>query len=130
MTTKQKSESVFDHLRVLEFSDGEARQDFNKTEVYADTDNTVEIFTAEIKPGKWAWGYNFYTKNGRNEFRFPSLEYGYCRSERDAKLYILGLLLANGSMFTRDAVAAIGNMIKELQQLSLFTTNELQDIAK
>ena len=87
-TTKQKSESVFDHLRVLEFSDGEARQDFNKTVVYADTDNTVEIFTAEIKPGKWAWGYNFYTKNGRNEFRFPSLEYGYCRSERDAKLIV------------------------------------------
>ena len=127
MTTKQKSESVFDHLRVLEFSDGEARQDFNKTVVYADTDNTVEIFTAEIKPGKWAWGYNFYTKNGRNEFRFPSLEYGYCRSERDAKLYILGLLLANlglllanGSLFTGDTLLAIGNTVKELQQLSLF----------
>lgn len=117
---KQKSESVFDHLRVLEFSDGEARQDFNKTVVYADTDSTVEIFTAEIKPGKWAWGYNFYTKTGKNEHRFPSLEYGYCRSERDAKLYILGLLLANGSLFTGDALLAIGNTVKQLQQLSLF----------
>ena len=73
MTTKQKSESVFDHLRVLEFSDGEARQDFNKTEVYADTDNTVEIFTAEIKPGKWAWGCDSYNKDVRYAFRFPSL---------------------------------------------------------
>ena len=117
---KQKSKSVFDHLRVLEFSDGEARQDFNKTVVYADTDNTVEIFTAEIKPGKWAWGYNFYTKTGKNEHRFPSLEYGYCRSERDAKLYILGLLLANGSLFTGDTLLAIGNTVKGLQQLSLF----------
>lgn len=119
-TTKQKSESVFDHLRVLEYSDGEARQDFNKSVVYAASDNIVEIFTAEIKPGKWAWGYNFYTKTGKNEFRFPSLEYGYCRSERDAKLYILGLLLANGSLFTGDTLLAIGNTVKELQQLSLF----------
>lgn len=124
------SESIFDHLRVLDFQEGEARHYYNQTNVYRDSDNSIEIFTAEIKPGKWAWGYNIFPKNRRNAYRFPTLEYGYCRSERDAKLYILGLLLANGSMFTRDAVAAIGNMIKELQQLSLFTTNELQDIAK
>lgn len=124
------SESIFDHLRVLDFQDGEARHSYNQTKVYCDSDNSIEIFTAEIKPGKWAWGYNIFPTNRRNAYRFPSLEYGYCRSERDAKLYILGLLLANGSMFTRDAVAAIGNMIKELQQLSLFTTNDLQNIAK
>lgn len=124
------TESIFSHLRVLDFQEGEARHSYNRTNVYCDSDNSIEIFTAEIKPGKWAWGYNFYTKNGRHLFRVPLLEYGYCRSERDAKLYILGLLLANGTMFTRDAVAAIGNMIKDLQQLSLFTTNELQDIAK
>lgn len=123
MTTEAKlspTKGIFDHLRVLEFGEGEARQDFNKTSVFADSDSTIEVYTAEIKPGKWAWGYNVYDKNGRNSCRFPSLEYGYCRSERDAKLFILGVLLANGHVLSQDAVLAIGHTIKNLQQLSLF----------
>ena len=123
MTTEAKlspTKGIFDHLRVLVFGEGEARQDFNKTSVFADSDSTIEVYTAEIKPGKWAWGYNVYDKNGRNSCRFPSLEYGYCRSERDAKLFILGVLLANGHVLSQDAVHAIGHTIKNLLQLSLF----------
>lgn len=119
-TARNKNSSVFEHLRVLEFEDGECRHNYNQTKVFADNENSIEIFTAEIKPGKWAWGYNLFPTNGRNASRFPSLEYGYCRSERDAKLYILGMLLANGKMFNQDAREAIGKAVRDLQQLNLF----------
>ena len=120
LKTKSKSESIFDHLRVLEFSDGEARRDYNLTNIYKADDSAIEIFTAEIMPGRCAWGYNIFGKDGGSAFRFPSLEYGYCRSERDAKLYILGLLLANASMFSNYAKEAIGVAIRNIQQLNLF----------
>lgn len=119
-TARNQNSSVFEHLRVLEFEDGECRHNYNQTKVFSDNENSIEIFTAEIKPGKWAWGYNLFPTNGRNASRFPSLECGYCRSERDAKLYILGMLLANGKMFNQDAREAIGKAVRDLQQLNLF----------
>jgi len=121
MTTQaNQCKGIFDHLRVLEFGEGEARTGFSQSSIYIASDTSIEIFTAEIKPGRWAWGYNTYDKHGKNSYRIPSLEYGYCRSERDAKLFILGVLLANGHVFVKDALVAIGNEIKKLQQLSLF----------
>ncbi len=116
----KQTKSIFEHLRVLEFSHGECRQGYHQEKVFGDGGESVEIYTAEIEPGRWAWGYNVYFSNERNAHRFPNLEYGYCRSERDAKLFILGVLLVNGRMFTQTAREAIGNAITELQQLKLF----------
>lgn len=119
-TIQQQSGSIFEHLRVLEFEEGERRHEFVQTNIFCDYPCSIAIFTAEIKPGKWAWGYNVFTKDCKNLYLNPSLEYGHCRSERDAKLYVLGFLLANGSIFTQDAREAIGSAIRNLQQLSLF----------
>ena len=111
----------YEHLLVRNYyTDGGDMRDYNSLRVYNDRTESVIVLTAEVA-GKWAVGYQLLFANGRHAERLPNLEYGYCRSEREALLWFLGYCKMWKQYFTADTMQAIEHKMHDLAQSSLFT---------
>lgn len=110
----------YEHLRMQGFDDDTERNEFRVQRVYRSGVENIDVFTADVAPGRVALGYNIWFANGRNVMRKPMAEAGVFRTDSDALLWFLGYITAHGKYFTADALAEVRRQSLKLEQGSLF----------
>lgn len=111
----------FEHLRHHGVPDSDfIRNNYTTITVYDDRNEIINILVANAGNGRFAFGYNIYFLNGRHADRLPSLEFGYCDSEKNAILYFLGYISKYASMFSDNAIHEVNRLIGKYSQQSLF----------
>ena len=113
---KEEFKNPYDRLLVRDDTDTPPSRKYVGETLWSGTTEKIEILLENFGNGRWAAGYQIVFGDGRSATRLPSLEYGYCRSERDCKLWFLGLCLEFRKTFSDDAVAAIKAKIMDLAQ--------------
>jgi hypothetical protein len=113
-------ENQYRNLLVEDYCDAADLVDYKVSHITNDSREIIEVLYAEYEPGKYAAGYRVYWANKRISFRLPNPSNGYFRSERDAKLYILGFMMVYSAWFLPETVTDIKDNITKLSINTLF----------
>lgn len=110
----------YENLRHEEYPDAQPCREFNILTISDCRVEVAKILTAEAEPGKWVAGYQFYWADGRQSYEAPSLQRGWFDSEREARLFILGMYKLYLHLFMPETAKAVRAYEKEYSQNTLF----------
>ncbi|MDE7397029.1 MAG: hypothetical protein K2M98_04815 [Muribaculum sp.] len=111
----------YEYLRVDECLDSEDPVDATSSWSISDSrKETIAITTAVLPDGYWVYGYIVNWANGRTSVKKPSGERGEFRTQREAKLHAIGLMLMYLGYFLPETRDAISRAEAALMQSQLF----------
>ncbi|MCM1310855.1 MAG: hypothetical protein NC301_07520 [Bacteroides sp.] len=88
--------------------------------ITADPGETITIFTAQMRLGMYAYGYEVTWANGRKSYKSVAPDGRVFRSEREARLYAVGFMRLYESAFLPDTRRALIEAEHQLSQATLF----------
>lgn len=118
-TTKKQPENEFEPLRMC--GADRTRIKGSRTEtIYSSTTEAIMLTFALMEDDTVALGFQIYYKNGVNSSRRVMPEDGVFETEKNAKLWFLGMVLSRPEWFSPELIESLKKQRNELQKLSLF----------
>ncbi len=118
-TTTKQPENEFESLRML--GTGETGIKSSRTEtIYSSTEEAIMLTFALMEDDTVAVGFQIYYKNGVNSSRRVMPEDGVFASEKNAKLWFIGMVLSRPAWFSAELIESLKKQKNQLQQTSLF----------
>ncbi len=117
--TKKQNKNEFESLRML--GTGETGIKSSRTEtIYSSTEEAIMLTFALMEDDTVAVGFQIYYKNGVNSSRRVMPENGVFASEKNAKLWFIGMVLSRPAWFSAELIESLKKQKNQLQQTSLF----------
>lgn len=110
----------YEHLRHQENIWPCTAQHYEHVKVADFSPEHIDMYTAEIDPGKFSYGYMIGFKDGRQASKMPGDLSGWFSSRKDAELYFLGYIIRYKEYFSDEAIRAVKKLIVERIQINLF----------
>lgn len=118
-TTTKQPENEFESLRMC----GADRIGIKTTRtetIYNSTTEAIILTFALMEDDTVAVGFQIYYKNGVNSSRRVMPEDGVFASEKNAKLWFIGMVLSRPAWFSAELIESLKKQKNQLQQTSLF----------
>lgn len=118
-TTKKQPVNEFESLRMCG-TDRTGIKGSRTEALYSSTTEAIMLTFALMEDNTVALGFHIYYKSGINTSRRVMPEDGVFATEKNAKLWFLGMVLSRPEWFSAELIESLKKQRNELQKLSLF----------
>lgn len=109
----------FEALRLPGVRGAVVHSGYKTTTIYSDSKASLQLYTAELLPGIWDFGYSLHLDDQHAQ-KFPGEGAGWFKTEDNARLFALGYIKAKRPDLPEAMMYSIDKAIDRIRNIPLF----------